>query len=43
MRKEEVRRGEEERQSHPYAHVLRAVEQIVDALRTLPVPSEDKS
>lgn len=29
MRKEEVRKGEEERLSHPYAHVLRALEQVL--------------
>ncbi|MBZ0168444.1 Nitrate reductase delta subunit [Candidatus Methylomirabilis lanthanidiphila] len=38
MRKEEVRKGEEERQSHPYAHVLRALERVVDTLRTPAVP-----
>lgn len=32
MQKEEVRRGEEVRLSHPYAHVLRALEQVVDGL-----------
>lgn len=30
MQKEEVRKGEEERLSHPYAHVLRALEQVVE-------------
>lgn len=42
MRKEEVRRGEEERQSHPYAHVLRALEQVVDAIGILRVLSNEK-
>jgi hypothetical protein len=30
MRKEEVRKGEEERLAHPYAHVLRALELVLE-------------
>lgn len=32
MQKEEVRKGEQERLSHPYAHVIRALERILEVM-----------